>query len=458
MINKERIFPKLNEGLSLKIPLCYYTTLNQSMDIFNNDPIFKLLNEYSNIEKIFSMNDIEITKFLYFNREYIDKILYQSEKIAHFKYDEKNENLSFYFYLNLLIKDDPEILNYTYDEEYIIKLNNKQKENENKYNKLILSKIIIELANDYKETFDYFNNEDEKKYNKIINDNLNIIQNYNNLIKELDIIWTKEDICSKNLEEIYILIINSLIKRRKFEDYEYTYNIINQLDLENINITKLMFKELYNILNSNEDYINDYIILNEEDLNSEKKINFYYILLKYILKNSIYIYQIPFLLKIRKNIKKIISNRKPSITSNDTILKRVEYIMNVFSETYIQLEIEKIKPKSKILNYFEEFQNNLNVNIKKEQKIENKNIKEKEIIKETSKNAEKIKEENTILTESSEKSTQIEVNSESKISSNDFIFDFSFEKIMNKNKSKFKNTYTFNILNDLYHYYLSDEL
>ena len=67
-----------------------------------------------------------------------------------------------------------------------------------------------------------------------------------------------------------------------------------------------MINKLYEIFNSNKDYINDYLILNLEDFSNEKKVNFYYILLKYILKNSIYIYQIPFFIKTSVNIKQIL--------------------------------------------------------------------------------------------------------------------------------------------------------
>ena len=39
--------------------------------------------------------------------------------------------------------------------------------------------------------------------------------------------------------------------------------------------------------------LDSYIIANFSDFNNENKINFYYNLFNYILKNSIYIYQIP---------------------------------------------------------------------------------------------------------------------------------------------------------------------
>ena len=61
-----------------------------------------------------------------------------------------------------------------------------------------------------------------------------------------------------------------------------------------------MIDDIFKILNNNENYINDYILINNEDFSNEKKINFYFILFKYILKNSIYIYQLPFILKTKK--------------------------------------------------------------------------------------------------------------------------------------------------------------
>ena len=113
------------------------------------------------------------------------------------------------------------------------------------------------------------------------------------------------------------------------------YSIINQLDLEHINITNLMFKKISEILNSNENYIKEYIIDKIDDLIDKKKINFYYILLKYILKNSIHIYQIPFLLNTRKTIITAINQLKLySFDSNDNELKeRIEYILKHITDS-----------------------------------------------------------------------------------------------------------------------------
>jgi len=93
-----------------------------------------------------------------------------------------------------------------------------------------------------------------------------------------------------------------------------------------------MVDELFEILNNNQEYINNYIILKIEDLYNVKKINFYFILLKYIVKKSFYIYNIPLLLKTRKTLLKIVKYSKKDATlillKQDKERKRLEYIIN----------------------------------------------------------------------------------------------------------------------------------
>ena len=141
--NSDKFFI-LHSDLSQKLSLCYYTTLYQSSEINNNDPIYKLLKD-SDIDSIMKISDEEITKFIYFNREQIHKELYDSNRVIHFLYKKKNEALSFYFYLSLLIQDNPGVLNYTYDPDYIKKID-KQTDNSKVFNKLFFSKIIYRIS------------------------------------------------------------------------------------------------------------------------------------------------------------------------------------------------------------------------------------------------------------------------------------------------------------------------
>ena len=283
MALKEEIkFPQLKDNIPNKISLCYYITLNQPSEIFKEEPIYKLLLNYSDIENIQKLNKKQITKFLYFNKKYVHQILLNSDKTIHFNYEEINNNLSFYFYLILLIKDIPFILKYTYDSKYIKEINGNQEQNKGKYYKLIKAKINIELANNYKLIYDCFQDENEEKINKIINNNISIIKYNIDILKEINISWSLEELCSKPIDLMYIEIIVELIKQKKLENFEFTFDIIKQLNFENIDITKIMFDKLYEILNNNEYYINDYIISNGKDLYNEKNLNFYFILINYI--------------------------------------------------------------------------------------------------------------------------------------------------------------------------------
>ena len=323
----------LHSDLSQKLSLCYYTTLYQPSEKNNNDPIYKLLKD-SDLDSIMKISDEEITKFIYFNREQIHKELYDSNRIIHFLYKKKNETLSFYFYLSLLIQDNPGVLNYTYDPDYIKKIN-KQTDNSNILSKLFFSKIIIELANDYKETYNYFGNEKEKEFDLLIQKNSIIIDFNIDKLKELNIEMTKDDFISKKIDSIYADIIIALINNKILEDYIFSYDLIKELDLEKIQLTSQMFEEISKALDANK---NKYLISIKEDLKNESKINFYYLLIKYILKNKIYIYQNNFLLETRKNIQKMIKSKEINSTSinpnNEKIKERLQYILNMLSESY----------------------------------------------------------------------------------------------------------------------------
>ena len=349
----------LHSDLSQKLSLCYYTTLYQPSEKNNNDPIYKLLKD-SDLDTIMKISDEEITKFIYFNREQIHKELYDSNRIIHFFYKKKNETLSFYFYLSLLIQDNPGVLNYTYDPDYIKKIN-KQTDNSNIFSKLFFSKIIIELAKDYKETYNYFGNEKEKEFDLLIQKNSIIIDFNIDKLKELNIEITKDDFISKKIDLIYADIIIALINNKILEDYNVSYDIIKELDLEKIQLTSQMFEEISKALDANK---NKYLISNKEDLKNERKINFYYLLINYILKNKIYVYQNNFLLETRKNIQKMIKSKEINSTSinsnNEKIKERLQYILNMLSESYKLIKSKLNKKTSSLMKSYKMFKNKSN--------------------------------------------------------------------------------------------------
>ena len=98
-----------------------------------------------------------------------------------------------------------------------------------------------------------------------------------------------DDILDKNIDEIYLNIILYLIQNNKFSYFDDAYEIIKDLDLENISLTQNMYEGISQALDEKNEYLEYYEIENFGDIN-ESKINFYYILIKFILKNTIYIY------------------------------------------------------------------------------------------------------------------------------------------------------------------------
>ena len=254
-----------------------------------------------------------------------------------------------------MIRENPDIIEYTYSIDFIKEIHNLQKSNNDKiYQKIILSKLIIELIKNYK-GFEIYDEEEEEvilidieKENEVIIDkNIKIFNGIGLKVKKEDIV----SINCKKLDEIYIEIIIELIKQKKFEDFEYANKIINELDLENIDLTKKMFNELSKGLNSNEKYIKDYLVKSADDLLIKKNINFYYILFKKILKNSIYIYHNSFLYNIGKSIINILKSDSEKLYNflekssiEPKFKEKINYIIKAFTDTeyYFAKYINKI--------------------------------------------------------------------------------------------------------------------
>ena len=305
------------------------------------DPLFELLSNYSDLNDIIEQNktkkDKYFIKFFYFNKKKIHEILYKEEKKINIDNNIIENKLSDYFYLTLLIEDNIDIVNYEYSFDFINNnniFNQLKQDNNNNYKNIILSKIIIELINNYKGRDNYHPVQDEEKLNEIENtDNIK-----NSKESDLNI--------NEKIDKIYSNIIIKLIKNKK-DDYENTYKIIykiiNELDLENINITKTIFEELSKTLNTNEKYIKKYIIKEIKDLDNHNIINFYYILFKYILKNPIYIYNIPLLLEQRKNIIKFIKTNKNYENDNK---QKFKYILNFITNRQYDILYKEIEDKN----------------------------------------------------------------------------------------------------------------
>jgi len=244
--------------------------------------------------------------------------------------------------MSLLIKYNKNLVNFSYSFGMIKKINsiNKNIDISTIYKNILISKIILELINFYKSNQIFEEKNNKEDLNEIEKENNNIIEKYINDFGNIGLKITQKDLKLKAIDLIYAEIINIILKSQD-------YDLIEQLDLENINITKAIFNEISKALSLNGSFIKEYRLKTFGDLFDSKKINFYYILFKYILKNSIYIYYIDFLNEERKIIIKIIhmeQNQLKNLLNNDNkkisnrFKDKIIYIIKFFtnSDYYIK--------------------------------------------------------------------------------------------------------------------------
>ena len=341
---KNHFFHKLINYLIMKFPFYYNMNLMKLSEAFEKEIFINL----ENIKKYYNIDEKDIFKLLYFNRKIFNNILYELDNNIQIKLNKNNECFSQYFYLNLLITENSNIINYSYSINFIKQIDSYNNNNNiNLIKKIIISKIIVDLIEYYK-GFDVFNITE-----KIEIKNINIIKDNINIFKKLDLDLDFKYFKSKNIDVIYVRIIKEMILKKKFKDYKYVLNIINQLDLGSIEITDKMFNEIDDIFND-EININEYLISKEEDIINEEKINFYYIILKYIFKNSLFIFLLKskFLIITRKNILNLI-RKKPELFNlkiEKNIKERLSYIIENIDAKYYLQNYNELK-KSKDCNY-----------------------------------------------------------------------------------------------------------
>ena len=361
-----------------KLNLLKEIIANKFPIINNNDPLFKLITNIEEIKIIFNDYKYCSKEIFYYNREKIHLLLYENEKFIYLNKEDyinpnnNNINLGELFYLSLLI-DNKDMINYKYPFEFISFIYNnylKKCDTETeKFRIIILAKIILTLISNFENDEE---NQYEKKIDEMKNDIKDIIENNLNVFKGLNINLSCEDICSEiiHIDTIYNEIIISLIKENKLFDYNYCFDIIRQLNLENINITSTILKGLSEQLNKENKKIENYAINGFKDLINENKINFYYLLCKFILKNDIYIYQFDFLLENFKRFKNLLK-QKISFQINPNIIRKISELIKFLNlpDIYYYNNInffnfykEKSKQENGSLisyksNYFESLEN-----------------------------------------------------------------------------------------------------
>ena len=295
-----------------KVFLSYKGLMNQSeiFDIVNEDkneqniitnPFYKLIENYESIKLIIGSKIENIMEYLYLNRKQIHQILYNEDGIIYINHDiiTKFED---YYYLYSLIRCEEDLINYTYDITLINNLDKILKKTGAGIKKIILAKILLQLINNYTNSHD-----SEENCNELTNQCINLINTEKNNLERYNIYkdLNQLNFSELKIDEIYCEIIVSLIKNNKLDDSNDTIDLLNELNIINLRLNKTIFNGLLKVLNK--DNLKSYLISSYDDLFIKDKLIFYYILFKYILKSSDYIFHIPFLFETREEIIKIIN-------------------------------------------------------------------------------------------------------------------------------------------------------
>ena len=210
-INMKKLLKESN--LLYKYKILLIQSFEFSFININNDFLF----DFSGLLKILHYLNNEkynIAKFIFFNKDIVHKILYNSEELINLNSFEIKKVLNNYFYISLLITDNIEVVNYEYGIELIKELN-KQNLKNSKLKQLLFSKIILDLIKNYEGLDEYDIDEEGEELNNIRNINNKIIEDNINIFNYLEIKKYINDIIKNKIEELYAEIITRLIQTKK---------------------------------------------------------------------------------------------------------------------------------------------------------------------------------------------------------------------------------------------------
>ena len=186
-----------------------------------NSPFSKLLFNFDNIKTILEKaNKSNIIKLFFIARKSIHRILFEKDEIINIKYDNTKKSLVSNFYLNLLLKENPDIIDYSFSIDFIREVNKERKKQTDKFKNILMAQCINDLIINYEGTEEYNEYEDKDILEALKEESKMTIKQNLNVFTFICLNYDENDIRIKKIDEIYIDIINSLIKKRKFDDYK----------------------------------------------------------------------------------------------------------------------------------------------------------------------------------------------------------------------------------------------
>ena len=185
----------------------------QSLDYLVKAHLNNLIGSFEEMEKLLNYlneNKLNITETIYFCMTNFHSILYKEEETIKIESYNIEKELSNLFYLNLLIMENPETLNYEYSFDFIKSIHDSNKEAKI-LKKVLVSKIILELLKNYEGLDGYDEKKDKEKVEELRKENEKIIEENIDYLKKIDSIFTDDYIKNKKLDDLYINIIGKLV-------------------------------------------------------------------------------------------------------------------------------------------------------------------------------------------------------------------------------------------------------
>ena len=128
------------------------------------------------------------------------------------------------------------------------------------------------------------------------------------------------------------------------------YKLLKHLDLELIDLTEIMITKLLNYFNEQ----NKDLLIDKNNLFNKKIINYLYLIFKFILKESVDIFQFPLLLKIRDILIDLIEKDKSkkiiSDLNKDFKMKYKYVFKYLFKNKYNENDLDSIFDNQKRIN------------------------------------------------------------------------------------------------------------
>ena len=181
----------------------------------------------------------ELSFFKYLYKYNIENTLHSYNDYIDIQKDNLNE-IKYYLYLDKLKRENKNIINCNFEISLIREINEKNKKViENIFSKIMISRIILELIDNYRKT-SFFQESEINELNEIKYYNIEEITKKIEILKDLDTNFNIDYIINTSIDEIYLDIIINLIERNRLCDDKYI--IIGKIMIVKLNLYNFLFK------------------------------------------------------------------------------------------------------------------------------------------------------------------------------------------------------------------------